>query len=116
MRTNAFVLDAVGSAGIRRTRTNGCFCALPAVLAIVLASGCISYRPIALEPSAKAAELQQRTLAAEDLRAFLATNLTRPLREWPLSSWDMETLTLAAFFYSADLDVARAHWGKAIAA
>jgi len=32
---------------------------------------------------------------------------------WPPASWDLRSLTLAAMYYSPDLDVARAQWGSA---
>jgi len=32
---------------------------------------------------------------------------------WPPATWDLRTLTLAAMYYSPDLDMARAQWGVA---
>ncbi len=44
------------------------------------------------------------------LRNFLEANLTSPLAEWPLSTWDLESFTLAAYYFHPDLDLARARW------
>jgi cobalt-zinc-cadmium efflux system outer membrane protein len=79
-------------------------------------SGCATYHPIALDAVQGGEALEHRTLDADDLRAFVAANLGRSLESWPVASWDMETLTLAAYFYSPDLDVARAEWSRAVAA
>ena len=42
---------------------------------------------------------------------FLATHAGRDFDEWPLKSWDFESLTLAAFYYHPSLDLARAQRG-----
>jgi outer membrane protein TolC len=52
-----------------------------------------------------------RTLDAPELRNFLLTK--QGLKEWPPQSWNLHALTLAAFYYHPDLDVARAQWGVA---
>src|SRR5262249_53986621 len=38
------------------------------------------------------------------------TNSHREFPNWPVESWDFEMLTLAAYFYHPDLEVARAQW------
>ncbi len=37
--------------------------------------------------------------------------LRREIKPWPPSAWNFPLLTLAAFYYNPDLDVARAEWG-----
>lgn len=37
-------------------------------------------------------------------------NLHRQISPWPPEKWDLSMLTLAAFYYNPDLDVARARW------
>ena len=58
-----------------------------------------------------AADFQQRSLTDAALRAYLETNQVSG--EWPRRSWDLESLTLAAFYFSPELDVARAQLGTA---
>jgi cobalt-zinc-cadmium efflux system outer membrane protein len=60
-----------------------------------------------------AERFEARTLDDPELQKFLAANLPRGLSEWPLREWDLGTLTLAAFYYHPDLDVARAQWAVA---
>jgi len=43
----------------------------------------------------------------------LEKNLHRESTNWPVLFWDLESLTLAAFFYHPSLDVARAQWAVA---
>lgn len=69
------------------------------------------YHPKPLAAAGVAAGFESRSLADPGLRAFLETN--RVAGEWPRSTWELETLTLAAFYFSPDLDVARAQWGTA---
>jgi hypothetical protein len=42
---------------------------------------------------------------------FLETN--HVTGEWPRREWELESLTLAAFYFSPELDLARAQWGTA---
>lgn len=86
------------------------------LLTAVSIAGCVHYqpKPIALEQTADA--FDGRQLASSDLRMFLATGAGRDFDEWPLRSWDFETLTLAAFYYHPLLDLARAQWGVTAAA
>ena len=75
-------------------------------------AGCVRYQPQPLAPAGIAAEFEHRTLSDAGLRAFLEANLQRELA-WPLPAWDATNLTLAAFYYHPDLDVARAKWETA---
>ena len=79
-------------------------------------SGCAHYTSKPLVPTQTAAALESRSLADPALRTFMEANLRHPLPEWPLKSWDLQSLTLVAFYYSPALDVARAHWEAANAA
>ena len=76
-------------------------------------SGCVSYHPKELSATNSANQFEARSLADPALRAFLETN--RFTGEWPRKSWDLDTLTLAAFYFHPDLDVARAKWAVATA-
>ena len=78
-----------------------------------LAMGCAHYDARPLAPDAALNGLEGRSLADDGLRKFIATNAPDAGREWPLRSWDLRTLTLAAFYFHPSLDVARAQWAVA---
>jgi outer membrane protein TolC len=73
--------------------------------------GCSGPEIPPLDPERSEAEFRSRTLSDPGLREFLESNLGRKLDPFPLPSWDLRTLTLVAFYYHPDLDVARAHLG-----
>lgn len=97
---------------MRRSFFNKTLCA---ALALMMA-GCTEFREKPLSPQQTAADFGSRTLAAAGLKKFLETNLRRDITPWPPRSWDFRTLTMAAFYYYPDLDVARAQWATATAA
>jgi cobalt-zinc-cadmium efflux system outer membrane protein len=76
-------------------------------------TGCAGFEPHPLAPAQTAARLQERSLADPSLRAFLKANLHRDLGAEQPPTWDFDALTLAAFYFHPDLDVARAQWGVA---
>ncbi len=78
-----------------------------------LLPGCARYHAQPLAPADLAATFQARSLTNHNLRAFIATNLPTAASAWPLPSWDLTNLTLAALFFSPELDVARAKWASA---
>lgn len=82
-------------------------------LAAVLLCGCTSFEPRPILPTATAAAFEARALDNPELLTFIQKNTQRPLNTWPPSQWDLELLTLAAFYYHPDLDVARAKWNVA---
>ncbi len=87
------------------------------VLILVLAGclcGCVRFQPKPLSPVAAADQFERRSLNDERLRLFFEAN--HQTNAWPRKSWDMDALTLAAFYYHPDLDVVRAKWGAASAA
>jgi outer membrane protein TolC len=86
-------------------------CLLVSFVGVGLLQGCARFHPQPLAPERTAADFQARTLADDGLRSFLETNLLATLPAWPLPAWDFTKLTLAAFYYHPDLDVARAQWG-----
>lgn len=77
-------------------------------LCVANLSACAHYTPKVVAPEATAVELEGRTLAEPALRTYIENATGRRLTEWPLSSWNVDLLTLVAFYYSTDLDVARA--------
>lgn len=89
--------------------------AVGAVLLVALAgatlAGCVRYHAQPLVAAKVAADYESRSLAEAGLRGFLETN--RVTGEWPRRVWELESLTLAAFYFSPELDLARAQWGTA---
>ena len=80
------------------------------ILTIGLFAGCARFQPQPLSPEQTAAQLDARRLDDPGLKQFLEKNLGHELEVWPLESWDLNSLTLAAFYFHPDLDVARAQW------
>ena len=89
--------------------------AIPVLLAIIaLTSSCARFQPQPVDAARQAEALEGRTLADQGLRQYAETNLHRTFQSWP-PVWDLETLTLAAFYFSADLASARASFAAAAA-
>src|SRR5574341_439976 len=80
---------------------------------VTVSAGCVSFQPKPIVPTQTASAFKARTLDNPGLKAFLEANLHHELTPWPMKSWDFSLLTLAAFYYHPDLDVARAKWGVA---
>jgi outer membrane protein TolC len=81
------------------------------MLALPGLGACVHYQPAPLSPPATLASIESRTLEAPDLGRFLAAN--HQVTTWPPAAWDLPSLTLVAFYYHPDLDVARAAWATA---
>ncbi len=83
--------------------------AIPVCAAVALAvvTGCATYRAQPLVAEESAAAFDRRTLDDPGLRSFIARSHPDPSG---LRAWDLATLTLAALYFSPDLDVARAKW------
>ncbi len=76
--------------------------------ALALFAACVRFHPEPLSPDRSADQFEARTLDAAGLRSYLEATTGHPLEAWPLPAWDLSSLTLAAFYYQPDLDVARA--------
>src|SRR5712692_7684317 len=81
-------------------------------------TGCATrkYKPAAISPAETASRLESRSLEDGDLREFLEKNLGHQLSPWPVKSWDLKELTLAALYFSPELEIARARTEAAQAA
>ncbi|MFZ0828435.1 MAG: TolC family protein [Verrucomicrobiia bacterium] len=79
-----------------------------------LISGCARFQPQPIAPDQTAAAFDRRSLTAAALEAFLETN--HVAGPWPRRSWDLDALTLVAFYYQPALAEARAQWASAQAA
>lgn len=86
---------------------------LPTIILLTALAGCARFEPEPVAPEKTAAELESRSLTNAALKAFLEKNLHREISGWPHPPWDFDMLTLAAFYYQPDLEVARAQWNSA---
>lgn len=75
--------------------------------------GCVHFKDQPLSAEKARADFNARTLSDSGLKTYLEAN--RVTGEWPRGSWDLNALTLAAFYYQPSLDVARAKWAVATA-
>ena len=82
----------------------------PFIFAIVLLPGCAHFQPQPLEPEKTAAQLESHRLDDAGLQKFLEQNLGHELHAWPQTSWNLQSLTLAAFYFHPSLEVARDEW------
>jgi outer membrane protein, heavy metal efflux system len=87
-----------------------------AALGLTACAPPVHYRPQAIAPSAKAAQLESRTLSDPGLQQFMERNLGHPLHPWPIESWDLNELALAAYYFNPQMQVARAQAEAAQAA
>jgi outer membrane protein TolC len=87
-------------------------------LATLGLTGCAvrRYQPAPISPTDTASLLESRNLQDPGLREFLEKNIGHSLSPWPLESWDLSTLTLAALHFSPELRMARARTEAAEAA
>lgn len=87
-------------------------------LATLSLSGCAvrHYQAAPIVPSETASRLQGRSLDDPGLQSFLEANLGHAVGEWPLRTWDIRSLTLAALYFNPAMDAARARAAAAQAA
>jgi len=79
---------------------------LPVALVAGLLAGCTTYQPKNLNPATTQAQLESRTLTDAGLKNFLVAH-GAPSAPPATAEWDLARLTLAAFYFSPELDVAR---------
>ena len=77
-------------------------------LVVLLAAGCVRYHAQPISPAASLESLESRRLDAPELGAFLTSR--GAVSSWPPRRLNLQLLTLAAFYYSPTLDIARAQW------
>ena len=100
--------DCFGEAQLNRKRGRSTFCFVLLLAATVC--GCSSFQSKPISPEKSAAELESRSLTNAALKNFLEKNLHHDVEPWPPESWNLEALTMVAFYYSPKLEVARADW------
>jgi cobalt-zinc-cadmium efflux system outer membrane protein len=74
------------------------------------------YQPAPLSPTDIAAHLERRNMQDSGLREFLQRNIGNAMSPWPMESWDLTTVTLAALYFRPELEMARARTEAAEAA
>lgn len=77
---------------------------------LALLAGCATYRARPIDPTERARDFSDRSLDGAGVAAFARQN---GATEWPPKQWDLDALTLAAFYYHPDLDTARARYAIA---
>jgi cobalt-zinc-cadmium efflux system outer membrane protein len=80
-------------------------------MGLALMTGCVVFHQHSISPSQTASDFESRILSSAELKKFIEQNLHKEVIPWPPESWDFTMLTLVAFYYHPDLDVARARWG-----
>jgi len=80
------------------------------IMGISLLAGCARFQPQPISPEQNAAQLEARRLDDAGLKTFLEQNLDHELPGRPGQQWDLNSLTLAAFYFHPDLAVSRAQW------
>ena len=85
---------------------------------VFLLAGCAAqrYQPAPIVASVTASNFGSRNLADPGLQAFEEQNFGHPASFWPPKTWDLQTLSLAALYFSPALDLARARLARADAA
>jgi cobalt-zinc-cadmium efflux system outer membrane protein len=85
-------------------------------LALLVLSGCATYHAQPLAPAQLMKAFEARTLDSPDLQRYVAAHRKGDASRPTPNTWDLTTLTLAAFYFSPELDVARAKAGASQAA
>ena len=83
---------------------------LVSAITLFAVTGCARFQPHPLAPEKSAAQLESRRLDDAGLKNFFASNSIPAPESWPLVKWDLNSLTVAAFYFHPDLAVARAQW------
>ncbi|MBF6561118.1 MAG: TolC family protein [Candidatus Binataceae bacterium] len=87
-----------------------------AALVACIFCGCATYQPEPLNPAGVARQFEHRSLANPGLCAYLNANARAKPYACPPADWNVETLTLAGFYFSPDLALAAAQVRTADAA
>ena len=80
-------------------------------LILSIASSCVRFHPKPVVPAESMEDFEARRLDSAELGDFLLQS--QEIKDWPPAVWDLKSLTLAAFYYHPDMDIARAQWGVA---
>ncbi len=89
---------------------------LLAVLAGLFFTGCIHYNAKPMDAAGNLEALSGRSLTDDGLHGFVDANIPGGITRWPLESWDLDRLSLAALYFNPKLEVAKAAYAEARAA
>lgn len=89
---------------------------LAAVAALTACAPAVRYHPKPIVPATTAQRLESRTLTGPGLRRFMEENLGHKMSAWPPQAWGLRELTLAAYYYNPQMQIARAQAEEARAA
>jgi cobalt-zinc-cadmium efflux system outer membrane protein len=78
-------------------------------LVVVACATCVHYQERPIDPDGTLDGFDARRLDGRDIAEFLRGEAG--IDGWPPTVWDLRSLTLAALYFSPDMDVARARWG-----
>ena len=87
-----------------------------AVACLMTGTGCVQYQANVLQPPQIEAKLRARSLGADGLAEFVRVQVGKPELTWPPTALEPETVTAIAWFFSTELEVARAKAETAAAA
>ncbi len=82
----------------------------PFIFGIILLTGCAHFQPQPISPEKMAAQFEARRFDDGGLKKFLEQNSGHEFENWPKTNWDLNSLTLVAFYFHPSLEVARAQW------
>ncbi|MCG5076771.1 TolC family protein [Paraburkholderia tagetis] len=82
-------------------------------IATVAAASCTTYHPQPITSPQLTQQFEHRSLTSPELHAYVDRETRHHITPWPPARWNLESLTLAAFYYSPALDLARAQWSTA---
>lgn len=77
-------------------------------MSLFLLSACASYHALPISPSVIVQSFEGRSLDSPDLQRYVTSHLQDAASRRVPDTWDLTTLTLAAFYFNPELDVARA--------
>ncbi|HZQ48642.1 MAG TPA: TolC family protein, partial [Verrucomicrobiae bacterium] len=80
---------------------------------VVLLAGCVKYQPKPISPAETESSFRSRSVNDPKLQAFVQRNLTNPPDSWPPAEFNLESLTLVAFYFHPDIELARAQLATA---
>jgi cobalt-zinc-cadmium efflux system outer membrane protein len=78
------------------------------VVLLSIMPACIRFHPKPIVPVRTMENFETRRLDAPEVKDFFLR--IGEAENWPPAVWDLKTLTLGAFYYHPDLDIARAQW------
>ncbi len=79
-------------------------------------SGCASFTAAPITPVATMRSFEERSLNSAEVQNYVASHVSAGNTAGPVTTWDVQSLTLAAFYFSPELDLARAKSATAGAA